>query len=185
MRDNMLIDMSGQGHWTGVDENMEHNINIQVVRVFPTQATLFIKCVHCQNMYSARGVKGPWSNLGDISEGVHIWRPLVKNLRTALGVGWIGSTHTDADTVPVVLKARDKARDESLLAEEASGKQIPLTKDVLALGLSKLSAPHKGTLAAFHNRRHAQASGGDVEIEIDEVEVPAATRDEEFEHDIV
>lgn len=34
MRDNMLVNMSGRdGHWTGVDMNIEHIINVLKVRV--------------------------------------------------------------------------------------------------------------------------------------------------------
>jgi hypothetical protein len=138
-------------------------------------------------MYSARGVKGPWSNLGDISEGVHIWRPLVKNLRTTLGVAWMGSTHTDPDTTPVVLKAMEDSRRDCVFAADVD-RDVPakLTKDIWALGIAKLSAPKTGTLATFHKRRRAQIeSGADFEAEEDEVPVPEATRDEEFEHDIV
>jgi hypothetical protein len=138
-------------------------------------------------MYSAKGVKGPWSNLGDISEGVHIWRPLVKNLRTTLGVAWMGSTHTDPDTTPVVLKAKeDSQRDRVFAADIVREGSVKLTQDVWALGIAKLSPAKSGTLATFHKRRRAQIiAGTDFEAEEDDIAVPEATRDNEFEHDIV
>jgi hypothetical protein len=64
MRDNMLINMSGRdGHWTGVDENMEHNINIAVVRAsvssFNVQNAHYLAehvlCERCQG-----SMEQPW-----------------------------------------------------------------------------------------------------------------------------
>ncbi|KAI0039255.1 hypothetical protein FA95DRAFT_1477495, partial [Auriscalpium vulgare] len=97
MRDNMLINMSGRdGHWTGVDENIEHTIK------------------QLQQFYVSRGVRASWDELSNISPASHIFASLKKTFRTTIGVGYKGSSHTDPDTSPLVRRVAKAAAEWSL-----------------------------------------------------------------------
>ncbi|KAI0261462.1 hypothetical protein BC834DRAFT_845591 [Gloeopeniophorella convolvens] len=124
MRDNMLINMSGRsGHWTGVDENIEHVIN--------TLKEIF-------SHHTANG--SGWDSIRTVSPTVPILQKLLHSFRTALGVGYKGITHTKVDTSMHVYSVSVKV-DEWALLIPTSSRHAPITKptiDAFAVGISKL-----------------------------------------------
>ena len=135
MRDNMLISIRGKdGHFMGVDLNIEHNINYQKVNQFNRLYFISINVQHIlQKFFAGKGVHGTAKHLSDLSPVVPIYRPL-KEKFCRIAEHYNGTKHTIPDTKIHLTKLRSKIEETRLFYPQETKEFAPV-KDILTVSI--------------------------------------------------
>jgi hypothetical protein len=170
--DNSLINMSGRdGHYHGVDKNVETNINFQKVRQILKSLMIVTQWI-LQDFLAAKANHGTFTMLADLAPNIPLYRPLKRELSIVLGASWQGTTHTVPDFSKLIKRMMDKVEDIELNVFEAGRGTSKLTVDILAKGGDMLSG--KG-MDSFRKRWKLWAEGG-VEFEEEDDDIAMLRR---------
>jgi hypothetical protein len=101
-----------------------------------------------QSFFVAKGARANWDRLGDISSAVIQLQHIKKQMASALGTSYEGTTHTTPDTSHLVWRVADKAQ-ELGLARHQSGRSgndnQKAIVDLIESGEKKLISSSLGT----------------------------------------
>lgn len=104
-----------------------------------------------------------------------------------MGVGYKGTSHTQADTANIVRQVSEKAAEWGLLtlhAPQHNAKAEKLTRDILRVGHEKMEPKTKGTVAEFTKRWKLWVTGGKaMDNEEDELPIEVVSEQQEITGD--
>lgn len=136
-----------------------------------------------QAIFASKGIYADWDYLATLSPASHIWRQLLRTFRDAMGVGYKGTSHTQADTSDIVRQVSEKAAEWGLLtlnAPQHSMKAEKLTRDILRVGHEKMEPKTKGIVVDFTKRWKLWVTGGKA-MDNEEDELPLEVVSEQQE----
>jgi hypothetical protein len=132
------------------------------------------------SIFSAKGLYSTWERLGSISVIIEFLQNIKKQVTTALGCPYTGTSHTIPDTSDCVWKVANKVKELGLYKFEPGREGNEMAKktvNIISLGEKRLKSP---TLATFNKkvrRLHDGYLNEDTELDVDEMPPAALSLD--------
>ena len=169
----MIVNLTGLvGHCMPIDLNIEHLIGYLKASACCILHVFYILSHPPQFLFAAKGLYSTWERLGNISAIVEFLQNIKKQVTSALGCPYKGTSHTSPDTSECVWKVGNKVKELGLDKFEADREGNAVAKktvNILSLGEKRLKS---STLATFNKkvrRLHDGYLDEDAELDVDEM----------------
>jgi hypothetical protein len=177
MRDNMIVNLTGLvGHCMPIDLNIVHLFGYLKVSASCILDILYMLSYPLQFLFATKGLYSTWERVGSISAIVEYLQNIKKQVTSALGCSYKGTTHTNPDTSDCVWKVANKIEElglDKFEADREGNATAKKTVNILSLGKKRLKS---SILATFNNNVHRLHDGyldEDTELDLDDMP-PAA-----------